>query len=113
MSQTSVVRTVTAGERLRRELLDVLRRADPAEQAGVLTELFVFYGQGFQAVQDLLAEEPSLSLWHAEVVHESLCGRVIYEGWQRSCTPFLARADYTRMTKHWQALVMLVLAKDK
>jgi hypothetical protein len=102
------------GERLRRELLDALRRADsPAGKAAVVTEMVMLYGQAFERVYDATIRDPSPEPLTVRVMHECVCGLAVYRLWLLAETPVDAGEDYGRMTAHWAKVTGWVLTEGE
>jgi hypothetical protein len=111
--RTSVANVAAAGERLRMELLDTLRRTEKGESAGVRTELMLFYGQAFGNVRRALPDPVPADLLTAKILHECVCGMAIYRQWLVSETALDALDEHARMTTHWRTITGLLLRADE
>ncbi len=104
---------VTAGERLRMELLDALRRAGgPRERAAVTTEMVMFYGQAFANVVAICLRQAPEPPQAAHILHECLLGREAFRQWLVRDTALDPQDSLARLTEHWQAIRDLVLTKN-
>ena len=103
-------KTVADGERLRMHLLDVQRRADRRAFGAAVTELVMFYGQGFHTVHRALSTriEPGSTASH--VLHEAVLGMAMHRLWMLSNTRIDAPEQIGRMALHWEQIVAQVLA---
>ena len=79
-------RLVTAGERLRMELLAHLRDCPPGEEASVRVELIMFYGEAFDMVVAVLTAPLTPGSTAVRVLHEAICGYAAFHLWQETET---------------------------
>lgn len=102
---------VTAGERLRMELLTHLRQADPDEQNAVRVELMMFYGQAFAKVEQALSRPLEPGTPSVSVLFEAIQGMVVFRRWQETQTSVNTWRDLDRLTEHWEQITVHVLGE--